>query len=200
MHHLSHRSAVLAAALAATVAFGVAGCANSGSPAGPSSSTAVSQAAPHNDADVRFTTGMIPHHEQALDMADLVTGRTGNAELIALATAIKGAQQPEIDQMTARLRSWGVEPPTGDHAGHGGHQAMPGMMSAAEMSAMRTASGEQFDRLWLQAMIRHHEGAVAMADTELREGSDPASKTLAAQIKSAQQREIAQMRRMLGLA
>ncbi|MGC5248748.1 DUF305 domain-containing protein [Gordonia sp. DT219] len=158
----------------------------------------------HNAADVMFTQMMIPHHEQAVAMADLVPTRTQNAQLRALATQIKNAQQPEIDQMTARLKSWGVAV---DGTGHGGHSMddgqmssgeMGGMMPQTQMEAMEKATGAQFDTLWLQGMIAHHQGAIAMADDELKNGINPESRALATRIKTSQQAEIDQMNAMLG--
>ncbi|TYQ11952.1 UNVERIFIED_ORG: uncharacterized protein (DUF305 family) [Gordonia westfalica J30] len=231
------RRAAFGTAVGAALALALAGCSSDDSPSGgtsagrPASSVAdasapgQSPAAEHNDADVEFTTEMIGHHRQAVMMADLVEGRTQNRELITLADTIEDAQDDEIDQMTARLKSWGV-PVTGhmdddgdsdhgddmdhgdmDHGdmGHGnmgqgntGHGNMPGMMSAEQMAALRQASGGEFDRLWLEGMIRHHEGAIAMADEVLANGTDPATRTLATQVRTTQQAEIDQMRAMLG--
>lgn len=180
------------------LAFGAVGCSASDNATG-SSSSASAPASTHNDADVTFNSMMIPHHQQAVEMAELVNGRTTNPQLIALATRIKNAQQPEIDQMTARLTSWGVDPSTDEHStGHGGHGDMSGMMSEADMAALRAASGAEFDTRWINMMIQHHMGAIAMADTEIADGSDPASKALAAQIKSTQQAEIDEMGRIGG--
>lgn len=217
------RRAATGIALGAAVALTLVGCSSDESPSGtttadrPATSSPAGASAPdrspapaHNDADVDFTAEMIPHHRQAVMMAELVEGRTQNRELIELADTIEDAQEDEIDQMAARLRSWGV--PMGehmdgdmDHGGMGpggdggmGHGDMPGMMSPAEMVALRNASGAEFDRLWLEGMIRHHEGAIAMADEELAHGIDPASRALATQVKKTQQAEIDQMRAMLG--
>ncbi|OBA34374.1 hypothetical protein A5766_11165 [Gordonia sp. 852002-51296_SCH5728562-b] len=158
---------------------------------------------------------MIPHHQQAIAMADLVPSRTENTAVRELATQIKNAQQPEIDQMTQRLASWGVSTApdsqgtenqgsmdhgTMDHGsmdmGNGGGGM--GMMSAQEMTAMENARGQEFDTLWLKGMIAHHQGAIDMAKTELANGIDPASRALAEQITTSQQAEIDRMRSMLG--
>nr|WP_281276009.1 DUF305 domain-containing protein [Gordonia oryzae] len=142
---------------------------------------------------------MIPHHEQAVEMADLVPSRTDNAQLRTLATQIRNAQQPEIDQMTARLKSWGVA--VDDEGGSGGHSMngdMGAMMSDAQMTSLENARGAQFDMLWLQGMIAHHHGAITMADVELAGGINPESRSLATQIKSTQQAEIDRMNAMLG--
>ncbi|WP_168707540.1 DUF305 domain-containing protein [Gordonia paraffinivorans] len=180
--------------------------------AGPSSAVASAPgastpgASSHNQADVEFTSTMIVHHMQAVEMAELVEGRTDNAELIALADRIEDAQENEIDQMTDRLRSWGVAVPDHDddhgedgHMQHGPHAgAMAGMMTAEQMAALRAARGAEFDRLWLEGMIRHHRGAIEMADEELAEGENPATRRLAEQVKATQQAEIDQMEKMLG--
>ena len=222
------RRPVIAAAMLASAALVAAGCSSSddssqadhanmsgmshASSAPASGSSASPGAATRNDSDIRFNQMMIPHHRQAVAMADLVPSRTENPEVRALATEIKNAQQPEIDQMSARLAQWQV--PVDDEGGMSGgdmgdggmsgdmggmdHSGMPGMMSEADMTAMRDARGADFDRLWLQGMIRHHEGAIAMADEELATGIDPQSRELATQIKAAQQREIDQMKQLLG--
>ncbi|QGP89888.1 MULTISPECIES: DUF305 domain-containing protein [Gordonia] len=217
------RRVAVGTVVGAALALALAGCSSDESPSGttttadrPATSSPADASAPgqspaakHNDADVEFTTEMIPHHRQAVMMADLVEGRTQNRELITLADTIEDAQDDEIDQMTARLKSWGV--PVAGHMdddgdmghgnmGHGnmGHGDMPGMMSAEQMAALRQASGGEFDRLWLEGMIRHHEGAIAMADEVLANGTDPATRALATQVKTTQQAEIDQMRAMLG--
>nr|KOY49982.1 hypothetical protein ISGA_06895 [Gordonia sp. NB41Y] len=155
-----------------------------------------------------FNQMMIPHHEQAVAMADLVPTRTDNAELRTLATQIRSAQQPEIDQMNARLASWGVGSGMGSGSGGSGtgdmghenmgHGTMNGMMTPAQMTALEQASGAEFDKLWLTGMIAHHEGAVSMAETELADGVNPESRAMATQIKTSQQAEIDQMKTMLG--
>lgn len=167
-----------------------------------SATTSASSSAAHNEADVEFTSTMIGHHRQAVAMAELVEGRTDNAELIALASRIEKAQDAEIGQMEDRLESWGVDTSDLDDShenmGHGGHSAMPGMLSPDQMTALRDARGTEFDRLWLEGMIRHHEGAIAMADAVLADGVDPATKALAQEVKRTQQAEIDQMKGMLG--
>lgn len=173
--------------------------------AGHHGSASDEAAAAHNEADVEFNTMMIPHHQQAVEMADMVTERTTNPRVRGLADRIRAAQQPEIDQMTGRLKEWGVEAPGASegagHGGHdmsGGHAGMPGMMTDDEMKAMTDARGAEFDKLWLEGMIRHHEGAIAMADAELTDGKDEPSKKLAEQIRAAQKAEIDEMKGILG--
>lgn len=153
--------------------------------------------AAHNADDVSFAQNMLPHHQQAIELADLAPQRSTDPALLDLASAIAAAQGPEVEQMTQMLRSWG-EDPAMDHGGHAGHDmTMPGMVDAATMQRLETLSGAEFDTLWLQSMIAHHQGAVEMAKAELANGENPEAKTLAQQIIDAQEAEIAQMNEML---
>ncbi|MEV6277993.1 DUF305 domain-containing protein [Nocardia sp. NPDC051832] len=183
-----------------------AGCSDdSGSMPGmdhSASSSAAATSAPgartdFNDADVAFLQGMYPHHAQAVEMAKLVPSRSQNPQLLALATAVEQAQSPEMEQISKLLQSFGKPVPsaTGEHAGHGA--TMPGMMSTAQLDALRAASGTAFDRQWLELMIQHHQGAIAMADTEIAGGVNPESVALARAVRTAQQAEIATMNGML---
>ena len=129
--------------------------------------TAIVDAKPadFNDADVAFATNMIPHHQQAVAMSAMVPERSTNSEVVKLAAAISAAQGPEIETMKVLLVQWsGGEGPAGHDAG--GMQ-MPGMTDDATMAKLESLKGAEFDTLWLQAMIGHHEGAIAMAKTEL---------------------------------
>nr|MCU0299546.1 DUF305 domain-containing protein [Candidatus Nanopelagicales bacterium] len=153
---------------------------------------------------------MIPHHQQAVEMADrALSADSGASEQVQqLAEQIKAAQDPEIQQMTDWLQSWnaptampgasqGADMQGMDHSGHDmGGITMAGMMTAEQMDELQQASGEQFDEMWLTMMIAHHEGAVAMAE-QVRSSSDPNVSTLADNIISSQQAEIEQMKAML---
>jgi uncharacterized protein (DUF305 family) len=154
-----------------------------------------------NADDVSFATGMIPHHEQAVELAALVPDRSTNPEVIALATQISGAQEPEINTMKAFLVQWnenpGDETANGGHAGHGG-MAMSGMVDDTTMTKLETLKGAEFDTLWLQSMISHHQGAIEMAKAEVANGQNVDAKQLAQTIIDAQQAEITQMQKMLG--
>lgn len=181
-------SALAAATLAAALA--LAGC------GGPDESPQT--AAQFNDADVTFAQDMIPHHRQAIEMAMLADGRADRPEVKSLATDIERAQDPEIQTMTGWLEAWGEEVP--EHASgmdHGGTD-MPGMMSAEDMKALGQASGAAFDRMFLEMMIRHHEGAIQMARTEQANGKNADAIALAKQIEAAQTAEIATMRELPG--
>ncbi|WP_040812455.1 DUF305 domain-containing protein [Nocardia concava] len=146
-----------------------------------------------NDADVSFLQMMYPHHAQAVEMAKLVPTRSQNQQLITLAQAVEQAQSPEMQQITTLLQSFGKPAPSGD-MGHG----MPGMMTTDQMTKLQGMSGMDFDKMWMQMMIEHHKGAIDMANTELKQGVNAESKTLAQSIVTAQQQEIDQMNGMLG--
>jgi uncharacterized protein (DUF305 family) len=172
--------------------------------------TASSSQAGVSATDVAFAQSMIPHHQQAVEMADLaLSADSGASEQVQqLAEQIKAAQDPEIQQMTDWLQSWnaptampgasqGADMQGMDHRGHDmGGITMAGMMTAEQMDELQQASGEQFDQMWLTMMIAHHEGAVAMAE-QVRSSSDPNVSTLADNIISSQQAEIEQMKAML---
>jgi uncharacterized protein (DUF305 family) len=162
-------------------------------------STVDAKPADFNDADVAFATDMIPHHQQAVEMSAMVPERSTNPELVKLAAAISAAQGPEIETLKVLLVQWsGGEGP----AGHDGHDAggmqMPGMTDDATMAKLESLKGAEFDTLWLQAMIGHHEGAIVMAKTELADGANADAKRLAQAIVTGQEAEITQMKQMLG--
>ncbi|TDP42458.1 DUF305 domain-containing protein [Nocardia ignorata] len=159
------------------------------------STTSATARTDFDDADVTFLQMMYPHHAQAVEMSKMVPSRTQNQQLIALAAQIEQAQAPEMRQITDLLTSFGKPAPSAE--GHGGH-GMPGMMTEEQMSALEAAKDAEFDRQWLQMMIEHHQGAVAMAQTELAEGINPEAKQLATKIVADQEGEIATMRGMLG--
>jgi uncharacterized protein (DUF305 family) len=160
--------------------------------------------------DISFAQGMIPHHAQAVEMSDLALIHSASPQVRALAEQIKAAQGPEIDLMEQWLAGWGapsgapVDPDaTGTDDGHGGGHDMnmdmgnTGMMSAADMESLGSAHGDGFDRMWLEMMIEHHEGAVAMAEEVLQTTKDPEVRRLAQGIIDGQEVEIETMRGLL---
>jgi uncharacterized protein (DUF305 family) len=187
------------AATAAAMTLALAGCSSSG----PST-----DGSGHNEADVDFAGDMIQHHAQALEMVDLTLGRDLDPEVARLADQIRAAQAPEIEKMADWLEEWGepVPPTSRDHANahaeeHGENPAvnadMPGMMTADQMDSLEAASGEEFQSMWLEMMVDHHEGAVEMATTETEEGENAQAVSLAEEIIEAQEKEIATMQDML---
>jgi uncharacterized protein (DUF305 family) len=151
-----------------------------------------------NDTDVTFAQEMIPHHEQAIQMAKLASSRAASDEVKQLAAAIEAAQDPEIQAMTGWLQSWGEEVPEDMNSTGHGDMDMPGMMSDADMEELEQATDVGFDRMFLQMMIKHHQGAIEMARTEQANGRNPDAVALAKQIETAQTAEIATMQQLLG--
>jgi uncharacterized protein (DUF305 family) len=150
----------------------------------------------HNDADVMFAQHMIPHHQQAVEMSDMVLGKQGiDPRVTELANQIKAAQGPEIQLMQGWLTQWGTPamPPMSGHEMPG----MSGMMSDADMTALTSAQGVDASKLFLTQMIAHHEGAITMAQNEIKDGQYPAAIELANAIVTAQQKEIETMRGIL---
>ncbi|MEU8144278.1 DUF305 domain-containing protein [Nonomuraea sp. NPDC048901] len=170
----------------------------SSAPAATSASAqATSQAAAtFNDADVMFAQMMIPHHQQAVEMAELAETRASDKEVKELAAKIKAAQDPEIQTMKGWLTGWGKPLPSGGMDQGMGHD-MPGMMSAADMKKLEDAKGTAFDKGFAELMIAHHNGAIDMARTEQSQGSNPEAKELAKTIENAQQTEVEQMKKIL---
>ncbi|WP_395308853.1 DUF305 domain-containing protein [Mycobacterium sp. AMU20-3851] len=183
-----------------------------------SSVTTSADAGTHNDADVAFAQGMIPHHEQAVEMSDMLLSKQGvDPAVVSLANEIKAAQAPEIEKMQGWLQQWGASstPSTSnsDMPGHnmpghdmsgGGMGDMPdmggsghGMMSEEDMAALQNAQGAEAGSLFLEQMIEHHEGAVTMAQQEIDNGQFPAAVDMARSIVTSQQAEIDEMRALL---
>ncbi|MFF9866345.1 DUF305 domain-containing protein [Streptomyces sp. NPDC013953] len=200
---IRHTAAVAAAATATVVLAACGGGENS--PAGheghrsasPSASAPAGQGA-HNAADVTFAKGMIPHHRQAVEMAVLAETRAASTEVKKLAAEIKKAQDPEIRTLSGWLTSWGEDVPEGHESGeHAGH-SMSGMMTPEEMDRLEKSSGTTFDTAFLEMMVKHHEGAVAMARTEQSEGAHQPAKDMAGTIVTTQSAEITRMNELLG--
>lgn len=178
--------------------------------------------AEHNQADLMFTRMMIPHHEQAVEMSDLMLSKDDiSPEIEELATRIKDAQGPEIETMTSWLEAWddamgptsmesedmgGMNHGGGDTDGHAmgsgsehmdGTDGMEGMMSEDRMSELASAEGIEASRLFLESMTAHHDGAVEMAQDEIDNGRNPEVIELARMVVTTQQAEIAAMKELL---
>ncbi len=176
-------------------------------PAGSTASATSTQAlAPGSASDVAFAQMMIPHHQQALEMADLAAKYATSAEVKALADQIRTAQTPEIEQMTSWLTAW--DAPTVMPSSSGGDGGMDGMdmggmggdsglMSEADMATLGNARGAAFDRIWLMMMIAHHQSAITMSQQVLTDTTNPAVKTLATAVTVGQATEIATMQKLL---
>ena len=171
---------------------GMSGMDHGSSSSSPSSSEA---SADFNAADEMFVTMMIPHHQQAIEMADLILGKDGIDErVVTLAQQIKDAQGPEIEQLQGWLDDWGVDP---EEQQMDGMDHSDGMMTEDDMAALESADGPEASRLFLEQMIVHHEGAVEMAQTQVDDGSNPDAVELAQTIIDAQTAEIQEMQDLL---
>jgi uncharacterized protein (DUF305 family) len=148
-----------------------------------------------NDADVAFLTGMKPHHEQAVEMSDMVLAADPPAPVAELAEQVKAAQAPEIEQMDQLLADLGQDPDgamTGD-----GMMQHGGMMSDADMEMLMNATGTDAARMYLEGMIEHHNGAIDAAETEVADGKYPPAVELAEKIAKDQAAEISKMEGLL---
>lgn len=202
--------------LAAVAVIGA--CGNSGTKeATPSAALSSAQAATsapaaaHNQADMMFAHMMIPHHQQAIEMSDIILAKQGiDPRVVDLATQIKAAQGPEIKTLQGWMNQWGMPMggmPGMDHGGMmpsgsmtpgmGGMPGMEGMLSAEQLDALRTAQGAEAGTLFLTGMIEHHQGALTMAQDEINNGQFPDAIAMARSILESQQKEIDTMKQIL---
>ena len=191
-------SAVAGAALVAVAACGSGNDPMAGHDMSPSAAPSApsSMSTESNDADVMFAEMMIPHHQQAVEMSDLILAKSGiDPEVKTLAEQIKAAQQPEIDTMSGWLKAWGANMP--DHGGmdHGSDNG--GMMTPEDMRALEAADAAEGQKMFLEGMIKHHQGAIKMAQTETADGKNPDAIALANSIVTSQQTEITTMQAIL---
>jgi uncharacterized protein (DUF305 family) len=189
-----------------------------GAPGQPSTDRDARAALPprieHTEADVRFMQDMLHHHAQALEMSDLVADRTSNEQIRALGHRIAVSQKDEIEFIENWLRDRGEDVPpivptlaqgAHHHHQHGGHAThdhsdMPGMLSAEQMQELVDASGDEFDRLFLEYMIMHHDGALVMVENLFnRDGAGQETEIFgfASHVDSDQRTEILRMQRLL---
>jgi uncharacterized protein (DUF305 family) len=142
-------------------------------------------------ADTMFLQMMIPHHQQAIEISEVALRVSKNAELLALAKIIIRDQKSEISQMKSWLQLAG----SSEDAGHS-MKNMGGMLSNDELNKLNQATGNQFDALWLQGMIGHHDGAIHMSEM-IKDASNPDIKSFGEKIVKDQSAQIAQMKKML---
>ena len=166
---------------------------------GSSTTEQAEESAQHSEADVMFAQMMIPHHEQAIEMSDIILSKDDvPADVTSLAEEIKAAQGPEIAQLTDWLEQWGepTQPEGMDMDMGGDHDMaqMEGMLSDEELQQLSDAPGPEAAELFLNQMIAHHEGAVAMAEDQVENGTYPPAVDLAQTIIDTQQQEIDTMR------
>ncbi|WP_240192336.1 DUF305 domain-containing protein [Glycomyces sp. YM15] len=179
----------LSAGIAAFAALTFAACSDGGDEGGDAPASASAEA-DFNDADVTFFQMMIPHHEQAVEMAELAQSQAADPEVVELAAQIAAAQQPEIDEMTGLLEEWG-EPTAME--GHDG-MSMGGIATDDQMAELQAAQGADFDRLFVELMIVHHEGAVVMAEEHHAGGRNADAAAIADAVIETQTAEIATLK------
>ncbi|MHA7273924.1 DUF305 domain-containing protein [Arthrobacter sp. TMT4-20] len=198
-------------ALSIAAVISVAGCSSDTSTPAADSSASAEQSTPtessavvsaeHNPADAMFAQMMIPHHQQAVEMSEMMLAKDDvSPEITDLATRIKAAQGPEIDIMTGWLEAWDRPVmPDGGMAGHemGGMGGMDGMLDEDQMADLEAAEGDDAVGLFLESMIEHHDGAVEMAQEEIDNGEYPAAIALAETIMETQLAEIQEMEQLL---
>ena len=141
--------------------------------------------------DIMFAQMMVPHHEQAVELATIAETNTQNPAILDLASRIKNAQQPEIDQM----KKWIKDSGSGMDMSH--EMAMPGIVSDENMATIRAARDAEFDTLFLTHMIAHHEGAIEMVNNMIANSKNAEVKALGQAIVKAQTAEIAEMKALL---
>jgi uncharacterized protein (DUF305 family) len=190
----SHVNAAVAlAALAMLLVF--SGCSASKTN-NATSTTGGAKPASHNLADVAFATHMMPHHQQGADLAAMVPAHSTNADLLKLASGIASTQKSEIMMLADLLTQWSAQPDS-DNRGPV-DKSMTGMVDQPTLTKLGTLNGADFDKLWLQSMISHHQGALDMANTEIKNGTNPDALAMAKKMASTQKGEIDQMNKMLG--
>lgn len=150
----------------------------------------MSESKEFSGADIMFAQMMIPHHEQALLMSGFAETRSSNEEVKKLARQIYAEQEPEIAQMKLWLEK------TNSSMDMGHDMGMNGMLTDSEIEAIKSVTGKAFDRLFLEGMIAHHEGAIHMAEM-IVDSDNAEAKKLGQSIQVTQQREIDLMKEML---
>ena len=174
-----------------------------GEPAATGGDVTTEEPAEWNHSDIAFVQMMIPHHAQALEMSRLAPKRAEDPQVRRLAERIEAAQAPEILLMASWLEEQSLDVPSAsddpldyDHGAHG-HDGMEGMLTPQELKELAATKGRAFDRLYLTSMIRHHEGALTMADRVAVDGSALLVRELAADVASSQAAEIGRMQELL---
>ncbi len=200
---------VLVPAITLATAVILTGCSNDGSPGNAEVSTSstpgtesVEQSPADgewvNQQDLMFARTMVPHHEQAIEMADVLLAKPDvDVQLVDLANQIRGGRGPEVEQLTAWLEEWGwplPEPGSSDTAESG---PVDGTQSDGGAQTLAAAQGVDAGRLFLELMIANHRGAIEVARTEVEEGRHEGAVAMAQQTMDAHQAEISTMEALL---
>ncbi|OBH19541.1 DUF305 domain-containing protein [Mycolicibacter terrae] len=187
----------LAAVVALAVSIAAGGChrapESQPEPATSSRSAAANIGSP---GDVAFLENIVVHHQQGLELTAMVPGQSTDPALVELAGQVAAQQRTELQGCQAQLLQW--EAPGVPSGGRGDKRDLPGMVDQATMDTLRGLRGPAFDKLWLQSMISHHRGAIAMAHNEIQHGQSPEAISIAQSLAARQQTEIDQMNQQLG--
>jgi uncharacterized protein (DUF305 family) len=176
-------------AMMAVVAAALVGC-SSGTAATPSAQKGVD----HNDADVKFSLEMIPHHQQTIMIVDMATNKAGTDQVRETAASLLAGEDKDIQQMRGWLTAWNSPQPM--DAAMGGHD-MPGMVSQADIKALDSAAGEEFDKQWLTLLVKHLENGVTMSQDVMKNGMHADTKALAGRIVKNQEKQITEVKKTL---
>lgn len=188
-------------ATAGAAALIVGGCSNGSDGSSDEPAATSSQpSAQFNEADVEYAEGMVMHHEQAIEMSDIILGKSGvEPDVVELAQQIKKAQGPEIEQMQSWLKDW--DQGDSDHGEHDESMSdtedmHEGMMSPKDLEELKEADAERTSTLFLDQMIEHHQGAVTMAQQHRQDGDNSEAVELSANVIRDQNAEIKEMREL----
>lgn len=167
-----------------------AACAPAGGEPIPAAAAAVNTSTSHNDADVRFSQEMIPHHQQTIQMAELVATRTSNEYVMTVSEHLIDDERTEIRQMTKWLQSWKAQVPQENAKST---HSMPGMLSQQQMATMARQSGAEFDRTWLTLLSTHLGHGIVMVESVQAKGEHQPTLDLAGKLLTGQRQQIAEI-------
>lgn len=196
MAQMSRTTAGLAAVLLAA-AVGLVGCEGNVARRAVQTNRSPGHSTPaHNAADVTFAGQLVLHHQLALRMASTADFQATSPAVKKLSAAIKVTEEQELKQLMAWLSSWGAAVPSPRHDEDPAGE-VPGTMTEDDWSELGSAKGAKFDRLWIQLMIKQHQGAIELAKTEQSTGSDSTAKAYASRLQVTQAAEITAMQKLL---
>ena len=178
------------------LAFSLTGCSHPHAGASAPAPAPAPARPPFNETDAAFAAQLVSQHQQGLDLASLANSRSGRGELKALAQRFIDVHEPEIEQLSELLESWGQQPPEDPGLDRGNR---PGKITEAEMNTVTSRSGADFDKLFVQLMIRHHQGAIDIVATETAGGKNPRARELADKIAVSQQNEVTELKNVGGV-
>jgi uncharacterized protein (DUF305 family) len=157
----------------------------------PGMSASSDASATSNDADVAFVQMMIPDHQMTVKMSKLAAQKAAGADLRALATQMQKGQTKTVSMMKGMLKDWGSTA-SADPAG----MSMPGAMTAKDMTELKAMKGMDFDMMFAQMMVKHHQASITMAEQEQAKGVNADAKSMAADMVTEEQAQVAKLRKI----